>query len=208
MARPRARPPTPMTPCAVALREAPPAPSAAPAVARLRTAGFVPIGRTNMTEFAFSGLGINPHYDTPRNPYDRKTGRIPGGSSSGAAVSVSDGMAMAALGTDTGGSCRIPAALCGLVGFKPTATRVPTDGTMPLSQTLDSVGPIAPTVACCALLDAVLAGQAPSELAEFPLDGLRLAVPQTLVLDGLDADVRPAVAAAPSLPPGARRPIT
>jgi aspartyl-tRNA(Asn)/glutamyl-tRNA(Gln) amidotransferase subunit A len=180
----------------IALRQAPPATRDATVIARLRSAGFVPIGRTNMTEFAFSGLGINPHYDTPRNPYDRKTGRIPGGSSSGAAVSVSDGMAMAALGTDTGGSCRIPAALCGLVGFKPTATRVPTDGTMPLSQTLDSVGPIAPTVACCALLDAVLAGQAPSELAEFPLDGLRLAVPQTLVLDGLDADVGRAFAAA------------
>ena len=101
-------------------------------------------------------------------------------------MSVSDGMAMAGLGTDTGGSCRIPAALCGIVGFKPTASRIPTDGTMPLSQTLDSVGTLAPTVGCCALLDAVLAGEGPSELAPFPLDGLRLAVPQTLVLDGLD----------------------
>jgi aspartyl-tRNA(Asn)/glutamyl-tRNA(Gln) amidotransferase subunit A len=180
----------------VALRHAPPATRDATAIARLRAAGFVPIGRTNMTEFAFSGLGINPHYDTPRNPYDRKTGRIPGGSSSGAAVSVSDGMAMAALGTDTGGSCRIPAALCGIVGFKPTAARVPTDGTMPLSQTLDSIGPLAPTVACCAVIDAVLAGRAPAELEAFPLDGLRLAVPQTLVLDNLDADVSRAFAAA------------
>jgi len=180
----------------IALRHAPPATRDATAIARLRAAGFIPIGRTNMTEFAFSGLGINPHYDTPRNPYDRKTGRIPGGSSSGAAVSVSDGMAMAALGTDTGGSCRIPAALCGIVGFKPTAARVPTAGTMPLSQTLDSIGPLAPTVACCAVLDAVLAGQAPGELEAFPLDGLRLAVPQTLVLDGLDRDVSGAFAAA------------
>src|ERR1700730_10718164 len=139
-----------------------------------------------MTEFAFSGLGINPHYDTPRNPYDRKNGRIPGGSSSGAAVSVSDGMAMGALGPATGGSCRIPAALCGIVGFKPTAARVPVDGTMPLSQTLDSIRPLAPTVACCAVIDAVLGGQAARELGAFPLDGLRLAVPQTLVLDGLD----------------------
>src|SRR5260370_40202533 len=145
----------------VALRQAPAATRDAPTIARMRAAGFVPIGRTNMTEFAFSGLGINPHYGTPRNPYDRKTGRIPGGSSSGSAVAVTDGMAMAALGSDTGGSCRIPAALCGLVGFKPTATRVPTDGTMPLSQTLDSIGPMAATVACCAVLDAVLAGGPP-----------------------------------------------
>src|SRR6267378_74574 len=187
----------------VALRHAPPATRDATAITRLRAAGFIPIGRTNMTEFAFSGLGINPHYDTPRNPYDRKTGRIPGGSSSGAAVSVTDGMAMAALGTDTGGSCRIPAALCGIVGFKPTAARVPTAGTMPLSQTLDSIGPLAPTVACCAVLDAVLAGQAPGELEAFPLDGLRLAVPQTLVLDGLDRDVSGAFAAALSALSGA-----
>ena len=187
----------------IALRHAPPATRDATAIARLRAAGFIPIGRTNMTEFAFSGLGINPHYDTPRNPYDRKTGRIPGGSSSGAAVSVTDGMAMAALGTDTGGSCRIPAALCGIVGFKPTATRVPTAGTMPLSQTLDSIGPLAPTVACCAVIDAVLAGQSPGELEAFPLDGLRLAVPQTLVLDGLDRDVSGAFAAALSALSGA-----
>ena len=111
-----------------------------------------------MTEFAFSGLGINPHYGTPANAYDRKAARIPGGSSSGAAVSVTDGMAMGALGTDTGGSCRIPAALCGIVGFKPTARRVPTQGAFPLSPSLDSIGPLAPTVACCAILDAVLAG--------------------------------------------------
>src|SRR3981189_577278 len=178
----------------IALRHAPPATRDATAIARLRAAGFIPIGRTNMTEFAFSGLGINPHYDTPRNPYDRKTGRIPGGSSSGAAVSVTDGMAMAALGTDTGGSCRIPAALCGIVGFKPTpprppAARVRPAGAMPLSRTLDSIGPLAPTVACCAVLDAVLAGQAPVDLDAFPLDGLRVAVPQTLVLAGPDRAV-------------------
>jgi aspartyl-tRNA(Asn)/glutamyl-tRNA(Gln) amidotransferase subunit A len=179
----------------MALRQAPPAPRDAAAVTRLRGAGFIPIGRTNMTEFAFSGLGINPHYDTPRNPYDRKTGRIPGGSSSGAVVSVTDGMAAGGLGTDTGGSCRIPAALCGTVGYKPTASRIPTAGTMPLSQTLDSIGTMAPSVACCALLDAVLAGQPMSDLPEFPLAGLRLAVPQTLVLDNLDADVGRAFAA-------------
>jgi aspartyl-tRNA(Asn)/glutamyl-tRNA(Gln) amidotransferase subunit A len=176
----------------VVLRDAAAAIRDAPAVARLRAAGFIPIGRTNMTEFAFSGLGINPHYGTPLNPYDRAAGRIPGGSSSGAAVSVTDGMAFGALGTDTGGSCRIPAALCGIVGFKPTAHRVPTAGAFPLSTSLDSVGPLAATVACCAALDAVLAGGPADDLPRFPLDGLRMAVPQTMVLDG----VEPAVARA------------
>jgi aspartyl-tRNA(Asn)/glutamyl-tRNA(Gln) amidotransferase subunit A len=173
----------------VALRDAPVAKRDAAVVARIRAAGFIPIGRTNMTEFAYSGVGLNPHYDTPRNPYDRATGRIPGGSSSGAAVSVTDGMAAAALGTDTGGSCRIPAALCGIVGYKPTARRIPTDGVLPLSFTLDSVGPLAPTVACCAALDAVMAGEEPNDLPPYRIDGLRLAAPQTLVLDGMDQAV-------------------
>jgi aspartyl-tRNA(Asn)/glutamyl-tRNA(Gln) amidotransferase subunit A len=176
----------------IVLRDAAPAAHDAPCVARLRAAGFIPIGRTNMTEFAFSGLGINPHYGTPLNPYDRAAARIPGGSSSGAAVSVTDGMAFGALGTDTGGSCRIPAALCGIVGFKPTAHRVPTKGAFPLSTSLDSVGPLAATVACCAVLDAVLAGEPTPDLPAFPLEGLRMAVPQTMVLDG----VAPAVAQA------------
>src|SRR5258708_9617337 len=99
-----------------------------------------------MTEFAFSGVGINPHYDTPRNPYDRATGRMPGGSSSGAAVSVADGMAIGALGTDTGGSCRIPAAVCGVVGYKPTARPVPNQGALPLSVPLLSLVPLPPTL--------------------------------------------------------------
>jgi aspartyl-tRNA(Asn)/glutamyl-tRNA(Gln) amidotransferase subunit A len=176
----------------VALRDAPAATRDATAVARIRAAGFVPIGRTNMTEFAFSGVGLNPHYDTPRNPYDRATGRMPGGSSSGAAISVTDGMAVGALGTDTGGSCRIPAALCGIVGFKPTARRISTDGVLPLSFTLDSVGPLAPTVACCAALDAVMAGEEPDDLVPWRIGGLRLAAPQTMVLDGME----PAVAGA------------
>ncbi|MGZ3348503.1 MAG: amidase family protein, partial [Xanthobacteraceae bacterium] len=176
----------------VVLRDAAPAARDAPCVARLRAAGFIPIGRTNMTEFAFSGLGINPHYGTPLNPHDRAAARIPGGSSSGAAVSVTDGMAFGALGTDTGGSCRIPAALCGIVGFKPTAHRVPTKGAFPLSTSLDSVGPLAATVACCAVLDAVLAGEPAVDLPAFPLAGLRMAVPQTMVLEG----VEPAVARA------------
>ena len=175
----------------IALRDAAPATHDAVAIARLKAAGFVPIGRTNMTEFAFSGLGINPHYGTPLNAYDRNTGRIPGGSSSGAAVSVTDSMAFAALGTDTGGSCRIPAALCGLVGFKPTARRIPMAGAFPLSTSLDSIGPIALTVQCCATLDAIMAGDEPTALPSHPLDGLRFAIPQTLMFDDIDGEVGP-----------------
>jgi aspartyl-tRNA(Asn)/glutamyl-tRNA(Gln) amidotransferase subunit A len=173
----------------VALCDAPPAARDATVITRLRAAGFIPVGRTNMTEFAYSGIGLNPHYGTPLNPWDRATGRIPGGSSSGAAVSVTDGMAVGALGTDTGGSCRAPAALCGAVGYKPTAPRIPKDGVLPLSFTLDSIGSLAPTVACCAVLDAVMAGEEPEDLTPFPLDGLRLLAPQTVVLDRLDSAV-------------------
>ncbi|HTV52825.1 MAG TPA: amidase [Steroidobacteraceae bacterium] len=158
-------------------------------VSRLRRAGLIVVGRTNMTEFAYSGLGINPHYGTPRNPFERAAARIPGGSSSGAAVSVSDEMAAGALGTDTGGSCRIPAALTGLVGFKPTACRVPLEGVLPLSPTLDSVGPLGTTVECCALLDAVIAGESLSAPAPWPLRALRLLAPRTLVQDELETAV-------------------
>jgi aspartyl-tRNA(Asn)/glutamyl-tRNA(Gln) amidotransferase subunit A len=172
-----------------ALADAPPAAAHAPVVQRMLAAGFVPLGRTNMTEFAFSGLGINPHYGTPRAPWDRAAGRIPGGSSSGTAVSVADGMAVAGLGTDTGGSCRIPAAFCGIVGYKPTARRVPIAGVLPLAPSLDSVGPLAPSVGCCAAIDAVLAGETPSLPAPAGLTGLRLAVPENVVLDGMDATV-------------------
>jgi aspartyl-tRNA(Asn)/glutamyl-tRNA(Gln) amidotransferase subunit A len=171
------------------LADAAPATAHAPVIQRMLAAGFVPIGRTNMTEFAFSGLGINPHYGTPRSPWDRATGRIPGGSSSGTAVSVSDGMAIAGLGTDTGGSCRIPAAFCGIVGYKPTARRVPITGVLPLAPSLDSVGPLAPSVACCALIDAILAGETPAVPVPASLDALRLAVPTNVVLDGMDTIV-------------------
>jgi aspartyl-tRNA(Asn)/glutamyl-tRNA(Gln) amidotransferase subunit A len=158
-------------------------------VARLKKADAVIIGRTNLVEFAYSGLGINPHYGTPKNAFDRATGRIPGGSSSGAAVSVTDGMAAGAIGTDTGGSIRIPAALNGLVGFKPTARRVPLDGVLPLAFTLDSAGPIAKTVADCALLDQVLAAEADGVPAPANLRDLRFAVPKTVFQD----DLSPAV---------------
>ncbi|MBP8861424.1 MAG: amidase, partial [Ottowia sp.] len=146
----------------VVLKDAPPAERNAPVIDRLIAAGAVIVGRTNMTEFAFSGLGLNPHYGTPKNPWDRAGGgRIPGGSSSGAAVSVTDGMAVVGIGSDTGGSVRIPSALCGLTGFKPTQRRVPIDGTVPLSTSLDSIGPLAASVRCCAIVDAVLAGEPP-----------------------------------------------
>ncbi|WP_315772506.1 MULTISPECIES: amidase [unclassified Bradyrhizobium] len=172
-----------------ALDDSAPAEADAPAVARLRRAGFVVIGRTNMTEFAYSGIGINPHYGTPKSAWKREVGHVPGGSSSGAAVSIADRMAYGALGTDTGGSCRIPAAFNGITGFKPTQARVPLDGGVPLSTTLDSFGPLANTVACCAILDSVLADEPIRPLAARPVKGLRLAVPTTIVLDELDAEV-------------------
>jgi aspartyl-tRNA(Asn)/glutamyl-tRNA(Gln) amidotransferase subunit A len=172
-----------------ALADAPPATAHAPVVQRLLAAGFVPLGRTNMTEFAFSGLGINPHYGTPLSPWDRAARRIPGGSSSGTAVAVADGMVAAGLGTDTGGSCRIPAAFCGVVGYKPTARRVPIEGVLPLAPSLDSVGPLAPSVACCAVIDALLAGETPAEPTRARLDGARLAVPENFALDGADTHV-------------------
>ncbi len=183
----------------IVLADAPPAAKDAAAIARLRDAGAVLVGRTNMTEFAYSGLGINPHYGTPRNPYDRINGRIPGGSSSGAAVSVADGMAAAGIGTDTGGSLRIPAALCGLTAFKPTARRIPMQGVLPLSTSLDSVGPIAPTVACCARIDSVLSGELSVPLGPAGMKDLRLGVLQGYVLDDLDADVAPRFEAAVSI---------
>ena len=171
------------------LDDAPPAAVDAPAVARLRAAGAVIVGRTNMVEFAFGGVGLNPHYGTPKNPYDRKTGRVPGGSSSGAAVSVADGMCAMGLGSDTRGSVRVPASLCGIAGFKPTARRIPRDGAFPLSWTLDSVGPLANSVECCATYDAILAGESPDALPDMPVKGLRLMVPKSILTDDLDANV-------------------
>jgi aspartyl-tRNA(Asn)/glutamyl-tRNA(Gln) amidotransferase subunit A len=169
-----------------ALDDSPAAEADALVVARLRRAGFVVIGRTNMTEFAYSGIGINPHYGTPKSAWQRSVGHVPGGSSSGAAVSVVDGMAHGALGTDTGGSCRIPAAFNGIVGFKPTQRRVPLDGGVPLSFSLDSFGPLARTVSCCAVLDAFLADEPVIPLQPRPIRGMRLAVPTTIVLGELE----------------------
>jgi aspartyl-tRNA(Asn)/glutamyl-tRNA(Gln) amidotransferase subunit A len=167
-----------------------PATAPAPVVERLNRQGFIVLGRTNMTEFAFSGLGVNPHYGTPSSPWDRKTGRLPGGSSSGAGVAAADGMGFGGLGTDTGGSCRIPAALNGVVGYKPTARRVPITGVLPLSPSLDSVGPLARSVACCHTLDAFIAGaETPGALPAVNLSGLRFGVLNNIVEEGMEGQV-------------------
>jgi aspartyl-tRNA(Asn)/glutamyl-tRNA(Gln) amidotransferase subunit A len=158
-------------------------------VALLRRAGFIVVGKTNMTEFAYSGLGINPHFGTPLSPYDRAGKRIPGGSTSGGAVSVADGITTATIGTDTGGSCRIPAAFCGIVGFKPTSSRVSKRGAVPLSQTLDSVGPLARTVSCCAVLDSILSGGEGEDEESFPVSNLCLGVIEGYVDEKLDEAV-------------------
>ncbi len=163
----------------------PPARCDAEVVRRLRSAGAAIIGKTHMTEFAFSGLGLNPHYGTPLNSWDREKKRIPGGSSSGAAISIADGMAELAIGTDTGGSCRIPAALNGLVGFKPSAQTVPKAGVFPLSYTYDSIGPIAPATGLCARAYAVLSNTR-CQLAQLDTRQLVLAVVRNYVLENLD----------------------
>ena len=172
----------------VVLAGAAPSASDCPAVARLRKAGAVLAGRTNMVEFAFSGVGINPHFGTPVNPADQLVDRIPGGSSSGAAVSVATGAAHAALGSDTGGSIRIPAALCGIVGFKSTARWVPTSGAVPLSTSLDTVCALTNSVRDAITLHEVLADRT-VQLAGKPLASCRLAVVSTQMLDGLDKTV-------------------
>src|SRR6185436_11369305 len=167
--------------------EGKPAIADAPVIARLRRAGAVIAAKTNMVEFAFSAIGTNPHYGTPGNPADRA--RVPGGSTSGGAVAVADGMCEIAIGTDTGGSCRAPAAFCGTVGFKPTKARVPTDGAFPLSYTLDSIGSFAMSVARCAAADAVMAGESPWRLEPASLNGLKLGILQGMPLDNLDDTV-------------------
>jgi len=172
----------------VVLADARPAERDCPAVARLKAAGAAVLGRTNMTEFAFSGVGTNPHYGTPANPADPATPRIPGGSSSGAAVSVASGAAYIGLGSDTGGSIRIPAALCGIVGFKNTARLTPADGALPLSTTLDTVCAMTRSVRDAILAHEILAARQ-VVLDRRPLSGYRFAVARTAMLDGMDATV-------------------
>ena len=170
------------------LAQAPAAAADCPAVARLRAAGGIVTGRTNMVEFAFSGVGINPHFGTPANAASRDAALIPGGSSSGAAVSVATGAAFIGLGSDTGGSIRIPAALNGIVGFKNTARLVPTAGAVPLSTTLDTVGALTRSVADAMLAHEILSAQAVVR-SDAPLTAYRLAVVRTLLHDDLDDTV-------------------
>ena len=172
----------------VVLADAPPAAADCPAVARLRAAGAAFIGRTNMTEFAYSGVGINPHFGTPANPADPQLKRIPGGSSSGAAVSVATGAAFIGLGSDTRGSIRTPAALCGVVGFKNTARLVPTDGCIPLSTTLDTACAMTRSVRDAILAHEILSATTVRRAGE-PLSGYRLAVARNTMLDTLEAPV-------------------
>ena len=167
--------------------EGKPAERDAPIVQRLPAAGAVIVAKTNMTEFAYSGVGANPHFGTPGNPADRK--RVPGGSSSGGAVAAADAMCEISIGSDTGGSTRIPAALCGIVGLKPSRQRVPTTGTFPLSFTLDSIGPMARSVQDCAYADAVMAGETPQAIEPAALANLRIGIAQGLPIDRLDDTV-------------------
>jgi len=169
------------------LRTATPAQHDAAIVRRLRQAGAVILGKTNMTEFAFTAVGDNPHWGTPGNATDASL--IPGGSSSGAGVSVAEGTSEISIGSDTGGSVRIPASLNGVVGFKPTARRVPLAGAFPLSATLDSIGPLAPSVAACAVADAVMAGEEPTTPTPVPLAGLRIAIPRGVLFEETEAEV-------------------
>ena len=171
----------------VVAEEGKPATADAPVVTRLRAAGAVIAAKTNMSEFAFSGVGANPHFGTPGNPFDRA--RVPGGSTSGGGVAVADGMCEIAIGSDTGGSTRIPAALCGVVGWKPSRQRVPTEGAFPLSFTLDSIGPLAKSVAECAAADAVMAGDKPQALQPASLAGLRLGIVQGMPFESIDDTV-------------------
>jgi aspartyl-tRNA(Asn)/glutamyl-tRNA(Gln) amidotransferase subunit A len=171
------------------LRSNEPARADAACVARLRAAGFVFMGRTNMTEFAYSGVGLNPHYGTPKSVWDRGNGRIPGGSSAGAAVSVADGMAYMGLGTDTGGSCRVPAAFNNITGYKSSTGRVSKDGVFPLSETLDTVGPLANTVQCCSTIDAMMAGDRDSDLAPRDPSTLRFGILQHVAMDAMEPEV-------------------
>ncbi|WP_420393703.1 amidase family protein [Acuticoccus sp.] len=177
------------------LRQASPAEEDGPAVAHLAAAGMVALGKTNLTEFAYSGLGLNPHYGTCANPHDTTTPRVPGGSSSGSAVAVAAGLATTAIGTDTGGSVRVPAAFNGLVGYKSSEGRIVKDAVFPLSLTLDTVGPLARTVEDCVHLDAALRGSAPAVRRANP-GGLRVIVCETLFLEDCEDAVADAFEAA------------
>src|SRR5271155_3495305 len=161
----------------------------APIVTNLSAAGMVALGKTNLSEFAFSALGLNPHFGTPRNPRDPATPRIAGGSSSGSAVAVAAGLAPCAIGSDTGGSIRAPASFCGIVGFKTSEGRIDKRGVFPLSRTLDTIGPLARTVEDCVLIDMALRGQSGAPVRPLDLNGVEFVVPDKTGIDDLDAAV-------------------
>ncbi|ANK94754.1 MULTISPECIES: amidase [Rhizobium] len=186
----------PTTAGSVVLAADPPATRDAAVVGLLRQAGMVAIGRTNMSEFAFSGLGINPHYGTPVNPRGTDLPRIPGGSSSGAGVAVAAGLVPVAMGTDTGGSVRIPAAFNGIVGYKATSGRHAMDGVYPLAKSLDSLGPLCRSVRDAVWIDAAMRGLTAPDVVERPLRGLELLVPENVVFDAVEPGVTVAFQAA------------
>jgi aspartyl-tRNA(Asn)/glutamyl-tRNA(Gln) amidotransferase subunit A len=163
--------------------------SDAAVVAHLKAAGMVTLGRTNMSEFAFSGLGINPHYGTPINPNDPAVARLPGGSSSGAGVAVASGLIPVALGTDTGGSVRIPAAFNGIVGYKATRGRYDLTGVFPLASSLDSLGPLTKTVEDAIMLDSAMRGKKQSDVRITSLAGKRFVIPETIMFDDIETEV-------------------
>jgi aspartyl-tRNA(Asn)/glutamyl-tRNA(Gln) amidotransferase subunit A len=171
--------------------DSPPKERDAPIVTNLATAGMVALGKTNLSEFAFSALGLNPHFGTPRNPRDLTTPRVAGGSSSGAAVAVAGGLAPCAIGSDTGGSIRAPASFCGIVGFKTSEGRIDKHGVFPLSRTLDTIGPLAHTVEDCVLIDMTLRGQSSTPVRPIDLSSVEFVVPHK---SGID-DVQPEVGA-------------
>jgi aspartyl-tRNA(Asn)/glutamyl-tRNA(Gln) amidotransferase subunit A len=169
--------------------ESPPKKEDAPIVAHLSAAGLVALGKTNLSEFAFSALGLNPHFGTPRNPHDSVTPRVAGGSSSGAAVAVAGGLAPCAIGSDTGGSIRAPAGFCGIVGFKTSEGRIDKRGVFPLSHTLDTIGPMAHTVEDCVLIDMALRGQSTTPVRPLDLKGIEFVVPDKTGIDDAEAEV-------------------
>ena len=182
----------PTTAGSAAYRNAPPAVADSPVVQHLAHAGMVTVGKLNLSEFAYSALGLNPHFGTPHNPCATDQPRVPGGSSSGSAVAVAAGLVPVSIGTDTGGSVRTPAAFNGLIGYKPSAGRFDTTRVFPLSPTLDTIGTFAHRIADCVLLDHALRGQ-PAVAADaegsLPLSSLTLVVPDALVLDGVEPEV-------------------
>jgi aspartyl-tRNA(Asn)/glutamyl-tRNA(Gln) amidotransferase subunit A len=177
---------TPTTAGSALSRDWTPKTKDAPVVANLAAAGLVALGKTNLSEFAFSALGLNPHFGTPTNPRDPATPRIAGGSSSGSAVAIAAGLAPCGIGSDTGGSIRIPSAFCGIVGFKTSEGRIDKTGVFPLSRTLDTIGPMAHTVEDCVLIDTALRGRLTTEVRRRDVGSLELLVPEEIATDDVD----------------------